>query len=260
MLTLAPTMEQLASERIYSELSGILPLLKAQDLHTYRPILTQVIPELDACVDFDQHSRHHAYDVYTHTAYVTQAVGDHLALRFAALLHDVAKPVVFYRDEDGSGHFPEHARVGAEMADAILRRLKAPNALREQVVFLISHHMTPFEPDRTLLRRRLSKYGEENCRLLLQLQKADYCSKGVVGDAPDYEAIHAMLDELLQENVCLQTKDLAINCRDLLAIGYEAGPALGQTMQTLLQLVIDEALPNEKQALLEKAKEILNNE
>ena len=257
MLSLAELIDQLACERIFTELQGILPLLKARDLHTYQPIFTQVIPELTACVDFDQHSRHHAYDVYTHTAYVTEAVDKDLPLRFAALLHDIGKPVVFHQDEDGSGHFPEHAQVGGEMANAILRRLKAPNELREQVVFLITHHMTPFEPDRTLLRRRLSKYGLQNCRWLLQLQKADFCSKGVQGESPDFDAIENMLTELQEENGCLQTKDLAINGHDLLALGYAPGPQLGQTIQTILQLVVDETLPNEKEALLEKAKELL---
>ena len=257
MQKLAPSMEQLASERIFSELQGILPLLNANALHTYRDIITQVIPELSACVNFNQHTRHHAYDVYTHTAFVTEAADPQLALRFAALLHDIGKPVVFYQDEDGSGHFPEHARVGAEMADAILRRLKAPNPLREQVVFLISHHMTPFEPERTTLRRRLSKYGIENCRLLLQLQKADFCSKGVKGESPDYEAISAMLEDILQEGACLQAKDLAVNGNDLLELGYESGPKLGQTVQALLKLVVDETLPNEKEILLQKAKEMM---
>ena len=257
MIRLAPALDQLASERIYSELCGILPLLTVKATQLYAPILTQVIPELKACLGFEQHSRHHAYDVWDHTVFVTAATAPDLALRFAALLHDIGKPVVFYRDEAGAGHFPEHAQVGAQMADAILRRLKAPAALREQVVFLIGHHMTPFQPDRTLLRRRLSKYGTENCRLLLQLQKADYYSKGVRGEHPDFDAIAAMLEELVQEQPCLQAKDLAVNGHDLMLLGYEAGPKLGQVVQALLQQVVDETLPNEKQALLEKAKEMM---
>ena len=257
MINLAPSLDQLASERVYSELSGILPLLTVRSMQLYEPILTQVIPELKACLGFDQHSRHHAYDVWDHTAHVVEATEANLALRFAALLHDVGKPVVFYQDEDGAGHFPEHARVGAEMADAILLRLKAPNAVREQVVFLIAHHMTPFEADRVLLRRRLSRYGEENCRLLLQLQKADFCSKGVQGEHPDYDAIEALLAELAAENSCLQTKDLVIDGHDLMALGFEAGPKLGQVMQALLQQVIDETLPNEKEVLLETAKNMM---
>ena len=257
MLKLAPSLDQLASERVFSELCGILPLVTAADLKLYAPILMQVIPELRACENFNQHSHHHAYDVYTHTAYVTEAVGPQLALRLAALLHDIGKPTVFYLDEAGAGHFPEHARVGAEKADEILRRLKAPTALREQVVFLVAHHMTPFQTNRTLLRRRLSKYGEENCRLLLQLQKADFCSKGVQGERPDYETIEKMLDEILQEAPCLQPKDLAIGGKELMELGFEPGPKLGQALEALLSLVVDEVLPNEPAALLEKAKELM---
>ena len=257
MLALTPTLDQLACERVFAELCGILPLLTQSAMQLYQPILTQVIPELAPSVSFDQHSRHHAYDVFTHTAYVTESVGENLALRFAALLHDVGKPVVFYQDEDGSGHFPEHAHVGGEMADAILRRLKAPNELRNQVIFLVTHHMTPFEPDRTLLRRRLSKYGFENCCLLLQLQKADYCSKGVQGNSPDFSAIETMLHALAEESTCLQAKDLAVNGHDLMELGYEPGPKLGQVVQELFLQVVDETLPNDKQILLEKAKELM---
>ena len=257
MIRLVPSLDQLASERVYSELSGIAPLLTVKSMQLYQPILTQLIPELNTCIGFLQHSRHHAYDVWDHTAHVVEAAETNLALRFAALLHDVGKPVVFYQDEAGAGHFPEHAQVGADMADAILQRLKAPNAIREQAVFLIAHHMTPFEADRVLLRRRLSRYGEENCRLLLQLQKADFCSKGVQGESPDFDAIDAMLTALVEENGCLQAKDLAVSGHDLMALGYESGPKLGQAMQTLLQQVIDETLPNEKEILLEKAKNIM---
>ena len=256
MKTLAPLMDRLAAERVFSELCGILPLITPQALLELEPIFTQVIPELSACVGFHQHTPHHAYDVYTHTAYVTGTVAPSLPLRLAALLHDIAKPDVFYKDEQGQGHFPEHARVGAEKADEILRRLKAPTALREQVVFLIAHHMTPFEPDLPLLRRRLNRYGEANCRLLLQLQKADFCSKGVTGDDPAFDQIETMLDQILQEGSCLQLRDLSINGNDLIELGFTPGPMLGQTLQTLLEQVLDEQLPNERTALLTAAKEM----
>lgn len=254
MIALAPQMDRLAAERIFSELCGILPLVKASDLLFFRQIITQVIPELSACVDFQQHTPHHAYDVFTHTAYVTEAVGPQRSLRLAALLHDVAKPVVFTMDEKGQGHFPEHAREGARMADEILRRLKAPTALREQVVFLIDHHMSYFAPDRQLLRRRLSRYGEENCRLLLQLQKADFSGKGVSGDAIDYDAIEALLDALVQEDACLQLKDLAVNGDDLIRAGFIPGPQLGEVLKALLDQVVEETLPNEQDALLAAAE------
>jgi tRNA nucleotidyltransferase (CCA-adding enzyme) len=153
--------------------------MTAEDLLRYAPILTQVIPELAPAIGFDQHSPHHAYDVYTHTAHVVGAVSKDIALRWAALLHDIGKVSTFTLDENGRGHFYGHAQESARMADEILRRLKAPTALREQVVLLIGQHMTILEPDKKILRRRLGAWGEETVRHLLALQNADFYNKGV---------------------------------------------------------------------------------
>ncbi len=260
MNDLAPLLDNLAKERIFSELCKLLPHVTPQDLLRYKKIITQVIPELAPTVDFQQHTPHHAYDVYTHTANVVGAVPGDLPLRLAALLHDVAKPAVFTRDENGRGHFYGHAKEGAMMADALLQRLHAPNALREQVVFLVEHHMTPFEPDKKLLRRRLASYGEENTRLLLALQKADFSSKGVDDETPLFSMVEALLDEIAQEGACLRVKDLAINGRDVLALGVEPGPHIGECMKFLLDLVHDEYLANTPDALITAAKKFFNLE
>jgi len=181
-------------------------------------------------------------------------------LRWAALLHDVAKPACFTRDATGRGHFKGHAPEGAKIADAILLRLKAPTALRQQVVFLIEHHMLPLEPDKRLLRRRLGKYGEDTLRKLLALQRADFSSKGT-GNAQDgaiFTEVEQLLDEIMQEDACLCIKDLAINGNDLMALGYSPGKKIGACLDFLLTQVQDELLPNEKEALLQAAKQCLN--
>ena len=225
----------------------------------YAPILAQVIPELAVTIGFDQRSPHHAYDVYTHTAYVVEAVSNDLAVRWAALLHDIGKVPTFTQDEQGRGHFYGHAKISADMAERILHRLRAPTALREQVVFLVENHMLPIEPDKRLLRRRLGQYGIENIRLLLQLQKADQDSKGVEDDAPyPFDQIDAVLAEILRENDCLTVNDLAVNGRDILDLGVKPGPDVGRCMTFLLHEVQDDSVPNEKDALLQAAKMFLN--
>ena len=249
MVSLAPRMEKLAAERVFDELCKLLPLVTAEDLLRYAPILTTVIPELAPTVGFDQRSPHHTYDVFTHTAYVVESSPADLTLRWAALLHDIGKVDTFSLDENGRGHFYDHAEVSAQMADGILRRLKAPNSLRERVVFLIVKHMIPTEPDKKLLRRRLSRYGEDAFRELLALQKADFCSKGVTGDDPQFEEIHRLLEEILQEEGCLRICDLAVNGHDLMALGIQ-GKAIGETLERLLSFVLDERIPNEKEALI----------
>ena len=244
-------MKKLARERVFDELCKILTTCSARDLLRFSPIFLQVIPELAPTVDFQQRSPHHAYDVYTHTAYVVENTPKELALRWAALLHDVGKPATFTRDEHGRGHFYGHADVSAEMADKILLRLKAPTALREQVVFLIKNHMLQIPADVAVLRRRLSHYGEENIRTLLKLQRADHAGKGVLEDAPPFSLINALIDNIIADGQCLHLKDLAVNGKDLMAIGFPEGKIIGQCLDTLLDCVVDGKLPNEREVLLE---------
>lgn len=255
MNRLIPNMENLAKERVFAELCKLLPHVTAQDLLLYKTVLAGVIPELKDCIGFLQHSPHHAYDVYTHTAHVVEGVDSHLVLRWAALLHDIGKPKVFHQDETGRGHFPEHAKVGAEMADDLLLRLKAPTALREQVVALISRHMLSLPADKRILRRRISAYGLDFIKQLLSFQMADFSGKGTA-EAESFAETQAVLMQIVAENSCLHLSDLAVSGKDLLDIGYAPGPNLGDVLQRLLSLVLDEKLPNERGSLLQRAAEM----
>ena len=251
MTSLAPRLQNIAAERIFEELCKLLPLVTAEDLLRFAPVLTEVIPELAPTVGFQQHSIHHTYDVFTHAAHVVAGVPADLTLRWAALLHDVGKPACFTLDEEGNGHFYGHAKHGAELANAILRRLKAPNALREQVVLLVERHMTLIEPERKAVRRWLSRLGPETFGQLLQLQEADMGSKGTgkPAEMAQFDCLRALAQQIGAENACLQIKDLAVNGHDLQTLGYR-GPAIGQALQRLLEQVLEETLPNEKEALL----------
>ena len=243
-------MDNLARERVFEEISKLLmAITDPQMLVSFGPILAAVIPELQPMLGFDQRSPHHAYDVFTHTAHVVTGVPADLTLRWAALLHDVGKVPTFTQDATGRGHFYGHAQASAEMADAILLRLKAPTQLREQAVLLIDRHMVKPEPDRKLLRRRISQYGWDGLTHLLQLQQADFCSKGVNEKGPDFDRIAELLQQIREEDSCLSLKDLALNGHDLMALGYR-GKEIGQTLNGLLEQVLEETLPNDREALL----------
>lgn len=256
MEALAPLLHNLASERVFDELSKLLPLVSGQDILRFAPILTVAIPELAPLVGFDQHSPHHAHDLLKHTALVVEAVPPQLHLRLAALLHDVGKPDTFFLDSSGRGHFPGHAKRSAEIADGVLRRLKSPTALRSCVTDLIARHMTPLESDRKLLRRRMGRYGVQATWDLLALQQADYSSKGTGAQNPLFAQVRTLMQQLEEENACLTLKDLAVNGSDLLAQGHAPGPQLGRLLNSLLTQVQDERLPNEKAALLQAAKDM----
>ncbi len=244
-------LDALARERVFEELCKFLLLAKAEDLLAFGPILAAAIPELEPLLGFDQRSPHHAYDLYTHVAHVVAGVPAELPLRWAALLHDIGKIPTFTQDATGRGHFYGHASVGADMADAVLRRLKAPTALREQAVTLIRQHMTRLTPDRKFLRRRISRLGWETLEQLLWLQQADMGSKGT-GNREEQDVfpeIRLVLEAIREENACLSLKDLAVNGRDLMALGL-TGKAIGEALNALLEEVLEERLPNEKEALL----------
>ena len=256
MFSQAGLMEHLARERVFDELCKLLPVAKSEDIARFAPLLAAVIPELAPMIGFDQCSPHHAYDLITHTAHVVEGVPPTLPLRWAALLHDTGKVTTFTRDATGRGHFYGHARDSAAMADTILRRLKAPTALREEVVTLIGRHMTRLQPERKLLRRQVSKFGFPMVESQLALQEADMGSKGTGEDdgSAVFSEVRELLAELKAEDACLGLKDLAVNGNDLMALGYR-GKAIGICLNALLEQVVDERLPNEKKALLNWAAE-----
>ena len=260
MEQLAGLMDNLAAERVFDELCKLIPLVTAADLLRFGRILAAAIPELDPMLGFDQRCPPHAYDLFTHTAHVVEAVPPELPLRWAALLHDVGKIPTFTQDENGRGHFQGHASVSASMADTILRRLKAPTQLREQAVNLISHHMTRLEPDKKLLRRRLSRMGWNTVQDLLLLQEADMGSKGTgkPEEMEQFAIIRHLLEQIRAENACLTVKDLAGSGRDLMELGFAPGPALGKCLDSLLSAVLEETLPNDRSALLDAARDTLN--
>jgi len=251
MLSLAPLMDNLARERVFEELCKLLMVATAEDLLRFGPILAQVIPELKPMLGFDQHSPYHAFDLFTHTAHVVENVPADLTLRWAALLHDTGKIPTFTRDETGRGHFYGHAGESAKIADSVLRRLKAPTALREDAVEIIGAHMNKIEPTKKAVRRYLNRMGPEKFEMLLLQQTADMCSKGIIHPPvlEHFAELRQIRDALLSEDTCFCLKDLALNGHDLMALGYE-GRAIGEILNRLLELVLDEQVENTKEALL----------
>lgn len=249
----APLLREISAERVAVELGKLLCGKEAgRVLQTYPDILGVVIPELLPMVGFDQRNVHHCHDLLAHTAVALDHTPPNLPLRLAMLLHDVAKPQCFSLGEDGQGHFYGHARQGMAMADAILRRLRFSNQVREKAVTLIRYHDSVVEETPKMVRRWLNKLGTEMFFDLLQIQRGD-----TLGLAPAYYTRTARFDRLenqaktiLAEQPCLSVRDLAVNGHDLMALGYR-GKAIGQALNRLLDQVLEGSVPNEKTALLQ---------
>lgn len=256
MVQNAHLVQNLSGERIFEELTGFLQAAGFDDLVRFAPIITAAIPELAPAVGFDQHSPHHAYDVYTHICHVTAATPAlPRLLRWAALLHDVGKPACFTQDETGRGHFKGHAQVGTQMAEEIFTRLHAPKGLREDAVWLIDHHMTPLSPEEPQLRRYLSRYGCQRLLYLIALEQADALSKGVPEEAPGQEldTVREIVLRLNSTEHRLTLPALAVDGNDMKALGFE-GREIGAILKELLEKVLDGTLENNQESLIAYAK------
>ena len=254
---------RISAERIFSELTALLMGDGAGHvLAEYFPVISAALPELTPMYGMQQYNPYHIYDVWRHTAAVVDAAPKTPALRWAALLHDCEKPSCFHRDEKGIGHFYGHAQKSAKLADKILRRQKASNALREEVCALIDVHDDPMPLSDKVVRKRLSKLGEERFFRVLQLKEADARGQNpekLQASLQHLEDLQKTANRLLQTEGVITVATLALNGTDLMALGL-SGKAIGKAQQNLLARVLDGKLKNDREALLKAAKQYLPKE
>ena len=252
-LALRDTLRKVSAERIQKELTSLLLGAHAGEiLVQYADIFGVFLPELLVCMNFLQHNPHHRYDVLTHLAKAVDASPTDPVLRLAALLHDVGKPDCFTMDENGVGHFYAHADRSAALAEQILTRLRYDNETKRQVVLLVAAHDRPIEPNERSVKRALNRLEPALFFKLLALKRADCIGQGLTHPErlESYDRIEMIARRLLSEEVCFSLRDLAVSGDDLLCAGVPQGKQIGQTLQRLLDAVIDGSVANEKSALL----------
>lgn len=258
-------LENISVERINSEFCKIA----ATDnfsvmLLLYKDVFSLFIPELKDILDFPQNNPHHDYDVFDHTVHAVESCNsDDLIVRLAVFFHDFGKPHSYQDGEDGIRHFKGHGRVSADITDTIMKRLKFDNETRNNVVQLVYYHDAAFEIGKKYVKRWLNKLGEKQFRRLLYVRRADIkgqksvFDKDMKDETEKLDAIEDLINEVLQENQCFTLRDLAVNGNDLIEMGYEPGKQLGEVLDMLLSCVINEEFENEKNCLLNIAKERL---
>lgn len=251
-------LRDIAAERIQSELTkmlcgpGVAAILKE-----FADVIAVAIPEIRPMFGFEQRNLHHNKDIWNHTILVVDNITPAPVLRWAALLHDIGKPSCFSIGADGVGHFFGHAEKSTAFAESILSRLRFDNAGRERILRLIRYHDMPITADRKLIKRLLSKHGEEAARQLIELHRADTLglSESYHSRVDIFEEANAVMDELLREDSsCFALRDLAINGNDVMAMGFK-GKQIGQVLQSCLDAVLEERIPNERGPLLSYAQE-----
>ena len=249
-------LSEIAAERIQMELCKLFRGAGATDiLRRYPEIIAVFWPETLEMIGFEQHNPHHCYDVWEHTLHAMDGVpADDLTLRLTMFLHDIGKPRKFCLDENGVGHFPGHQALSADMAREMLQRLHFPKVLRERVALLVSLHDRPLVTTEKAVRRALNQFGEETFRQLLAVKRADNLAQSDMdrGRLETVQEVEKILQSLMERQACFSLKQLAVNGDDLLALGL-SGRRVGRTLDALLNAVIEDELPNDREKLLEAA-------
>jgi putative nucleotidyltransferase with HDIG domain len=214
-------------------------------------VLEVVLPEFSEAIGYRLGTRRQPVPLEEHTIAVVQAAADagaSLAVRLAALLHDLGKPEA---RRTGSAH----AAVSAEIAHRVMLRLRYPVHLRRRVVAIVAGHA--YQPDRLLspveARRFLARNGRELTFELIDHKDADLRTKELPpGELETHERFRALVAAELDSPTTL--KELAVDGRDLIEIGYREGPELGQVLHALFADVVDDPRLNERDTLLERAR------
>ena len=192
-------------------------------------------------------------DVYTHILNVLDGCNrNDKVLRLTAFFHDIGKPDTAILVGDTTT-FPDHAKVGAEIADRVLTRLHADTKTKKEVVLLIAEHATKRPATVQTARRMLSEFGRKTTFRLLELMTAD--PLGTVTKREKAKEVEKLTEIVRAESAKgeFSIAGLKIDGNDLKELGF-SGEEIGKTLKALLDAVIDGKIENEKAALLNAVK------
>ncbi len=288
----ASTLVNVSAERIRTELTKLLisPGADRILLAVSTELTKYFLPELDNMLATPQNNPHHYFDVGHHSVEAVRQINllweakegtdtgfhgereewAHVALAYAALLHDIAKPDCRTTDREGIDHFYSHNQLGAEKAGKILRRLKFDNDTVSMVKRIILSHDSRHEnclidgkyseKGKSAMRRLMNRIGADAMPLLFMLQRADLLAQS------DYKreeklaklsAAERCCQEIRDASEAVTIKDLAIGGREIMALGVAPGPAVGEVLRSLLELVLDDPEKNTVETLTQTARHLL---
>lgn len=236
-------LKDIAPERIREELDKILIAdTKYPDFSTISPIdgvrltvkigaMEYIIPELTKGIGCNQNPLYHIYDVFDHTLSAMGYAPPHL--RKVALFHDIAKPYV----QEKYGNHYGHDVYGAEIAVAIMRRLKYPNDEINYVKKLVGIHM--FNLDGKTKPSKIRKFIADNYEYFEDFLTLRYCDIKA-SKKNENCSINKMIEirnQMISEKLPLTIKELPVNGNDLKDIGMK-GPEIGAALNRIREHII----------------------
>ncbi|KQZ05804.1 CCA tRNA nucleotidyltransferase [Microbacterium sp. MEC084] len=265
---LRETLSIVSPERIQGELSRLLATedpVRGIRVLVETGLIDEFLPEVSALkLEVDEH--HHHKDVYEHSLTVLAQAIEHeqarfpdqepdVALRLAALLHDIGKPRTRKLEPGGAVSFHHHDLVGARMARKRLQALRYDGDTIDAVSKLIELHLRFFGYAEgawtdSAVRRYVRDAGDQLERLHI-LTRADVTTRNkrkATRLARAYDDIEARIASLReQEEIDAIRPELDGN-RIQEVLGISPGPAVGKAYRFLLDLRLDEGVLGEEEA------------
>ena len=244
-------------ERIYAELDAILHAdlkygcegaqYKGLKILDGIGVLDVILPELTLGRGMEQNKAFHAYDVLEHS--LRSVLYADKQIRLAALLHDIGKPRAFI----DNGNYYGHDGIGAEIAENICLRLKAPKRLTAEVVRLTKLHMYDLRCDAHEGKiRKLIVANKDIFDKLLLIKQADFSAcRDDLSEAPCVTKWRKIYEKMKEEGAPTELKELEIRGDEVIKAGVPA-PLVGQVLEELLYDCALNARLNNKKTLLSR--------
>ena len=241
----------ISPERIRDELLKMLVnpnRLRGFDLLDQSGLLAVILPEIEALKGCDQPEQFHPEgDVFVHTRLMLSLLAPEASgpQVLAVLLHDIGKPRVRSFDPvDRRIRFNGHDRVGAEMAEKVMTRLRFPRHEIDQVVDAVSNHMV-FKDVRQMRPAKLRRFmARPHFGIELELHRID-CA-GSHGDLENYHFLINKESEFAQEPLIPAR---LVRGDDLIAMGLKPGPRIGELLEAVQTAQLEGEIKTRREAL-----------
>ena len=246
----APSINQISAERIRDELVRVLTSpnrVRGWDLLDSSGLMRVILPEIDAmkgCLQPEQF--HPEGDVFQHTRLMLQFLPEKVSvpLVFSVLLHDVAKPRTATVDETGRIRFSGHDRLGAEMTEEIMRRLRFSGAEIEATVEMVRQHMV-FKDVPKMREAKLKRFmARPTFDDEIELHRVD--CEGSHRMLDNYEFLLRKREEFANEPIIPRP---LVRGDDLIALGLKPGPKFGEILEAAETQQLEGKLRTREEAL-----------
>jgi poly(A) polymerase len=246
----APHIKEVSAERIREELMKILHSprrVRGFDLLDESGLLREILPEIEALKGCEQPPQWHPEgDVFKHTRIMLGLLPAQVSgpLVLSVLFHDIGKPATFAVDPDGRIRFSGHDRVGAEMTEQIMARLRFSRAETEATVEAVACHMV-FKDVPQMRVAKLKRFlARPHIEDELALHRVDCL--GSHGKLDNYEFLQAKREEFANEPLIPPP---LVTGRDLMGLGMKPGPRFAEILEAVETRQLEKTLATREEAL-----------